>query len=73
MPDGLVRTDLNTTGTSFRNGDPVQEPKNFGTPETQPPDPKNFGNVEPVVDPTLDSNPVTWAPDPKHFGNIITP
>ena len=64
MPRGLDRTDLNTTGTSFRNGIPVVTPINFGQAVTLP---KNFGNVMPFDA----GNPVTWAPSPVHFGNDI--
>jgi len=67
MPLGLNRTDLNTTGTSYRNGSPVTLPKSFGNPVTLP---KNFGN--PVELPKDFGNPVNWAtPDPTHFGNLI--
>lgn len=57
MPRGLNRTDLNSTGTSYRNGNPVTLPKNFGNPITTPHD---FGND------------VTWTPSSAHFGNPIT-
>jgi hypothetical protein len=70
MPDSVVRTDLNTTGTSYKNGTPVTLPKNFGTAVTLP---KNFGNPVPATSATFDSNPVTWQPDPAHFGNINPP
>jgi hypothetical protein len=66
MPEGLVRTDLNTTGTSFKKGVPVQLPLDFGTDVTTP---HSFGNPVPATDPTFVSNPVTL---PKNFGNIIT-
>lgn len=67
MPTGLDRTDLNSTGTSFKDGIPVPpvsdndivEPKNFGNPITQVPDPTMFGNE------------VTWAPSTDHFGNLF--
>lgn len=65
MPRGLDRTDLNTSGTSFRNGTPVTIPKNFGTVVTLP---KNFGNTMPFDA----SNPVTFKPSPAHFGNAVT-
>ena len=70
MPEGLVRTDLNKTGTTFNNGIPVTEPLNFGTPITLP---HNFGIALPVSDPTFDSNPVTWTVSPAHFGNNFAP
>lgn len=64
MPKGLVRTDLNSTGTTYKNGTPITEPHEFGTPVTLPKSfgtavtlPKNFGNV------------VNWTPSPDHFGN----
>ena len=59
---GLVRTDLNTTGTSFRHGVPVVTPVNFGQAVTLP---KNFGNTMPFDA----GNPVT---SPTHFGNNVT-
>jgi hypothetical protein len=68
MPRGLVRTDLNNTGTDYLHGNPVTEPVVFGTPVTIPHDfgndvtlPKNFGNV------------VNWQPAPSHFGNVFGP
>src|ERR1700675_77571 len=73
MPLGLVRTDLNKTGTSFRKGNPVTLPKNFGNPVTWAPASSHFGNPVPASDATFDSNPVTWAPSPAHFGNTIGP
>lgn len=67
MPRGLVRTDLNTTGVSYKDGSPVTLPKSFGNPITLP---KNFGN--PVVLPKNFGNVVNWpTPDPAHFGNEI--
>ena len=57
MPRGLNRTNLNTTGTSYRNGSPVTLPINFGTALIIPHD---FGND------------VTWSPDPSHFGSAVT-
>ena len=65
MPRGLVRTDLNTTGTSFRHGVPVVTPVNFGQAIILP---KNFGNTMPFDA----GNPVTWEPSPSHFGNAVT-
>lgn len=67
MPRGLNRTDLNTTGVTYKDGTPVTVPKNFGTPiDTTT---HNFGN--PVTLPKDFGNPVTWAPNSNHFGNII--
>lgn len=69
MPEGLVRTDSNNGGASFRDGQPVTLPKNFGTPVTLP---HQFGITIPNADPTTDSNPVDWqTPNPAHFGNTI--
>jgi len=65
MPRGLDRTDLNTSGTSFRHGVPVVTPINFGQAVTLP---KNFGNTMPFDA----GNPVTWKPSPAHFGNAVT-
>lgn len=65
MPLGLNRTDLNTTGTSYRNGTPITEPHEFGTPITEPHD---FGND--VTLPHDFGNDVTL---PKNFGNVIGP
>ncbi len=69
MPEGLVRTDANKTGTTFRDGTPVTLPVNFGTDVNLP---HEFGIPLPVSDPTFNSNPVDWqTPDPAHFGNIV--
>jgi hypothetical protein len=65
MPRGLDRTDLNTSGTSFRHGVPVVTPISFGQAITLP---KNFGSTMPFDA----GNPVTWKPSPSHFGNAIT-
>ena len=62
---GLVRTDLNTSGTTFRHGIPVTLPATFGTVVTLP---KNFGNTMPFDT----GNPVTWQSNPAHFGNAVT-
>lgn len=59
-PAGLVRSGDN------RQGSPITEPHQFGTPVNLP---VNDGNQEPQSNPTLNSNPVTWAPSPSHFGN----
>lgn len=69
MPKGIVRTDLNVTGVSYRDGTPVTLPHTFGTAITLP---HTFGIVEPVSDQTLAVNTVTWTPSPDHFGNIIS-
>lgn len=67
MPLGLNRTDLNTTGITYKDGFPVTEPLEFGTPITEP---HEFGS--PVTTPIDVGNPVTWpTPDPAHFGNIF--
>jgi hypothetical protein len=68
MPCGLVRTDLNKTGISYRNGFPILLPWEFGTAVTLP---WFFGNPVPPTDPTFNSNPVNWTVNPAHFGNII--
>ncbi len=65
MPEGVVRTNLNTTGTSYRDGTLVTEPHEFGTPVTGPHD---FGNPVPATDASFDSNPVIL---PHDFGNEI--
>lgn len=41
MPLGLNRTDLNETGTSYKDGTPITEPHEFGNPITLP---HEFGN-----------------------------
>ena len=64
MPLGLNRTDLNETGTSYKDGTPVTTPVTFGTPVTLP---INFGNQ--VSLPLNVGNVVDWTPDPAHFGN----
>lgn len=69
MPEGAVRTDVNSTGDSFRDGTPVTLPVAPGTAVTLP---KEFGTEIPVADATLKSNPVTWLPTPEHFGNSIS-
>ena len=61
MPRGLNRTNLNSTGTSYRNGTPVTLPITFGNPVTLPHD---FGNDAPFTF----GNPVTL---PHDFGNDI--
>jgi len=66
MPLGLNRTDLNTTGTSYRNGTPVTLPHDFGNDITEPHD---FGNDIPSDGKNV--NTVNWVPSPAHFGNII--
>src|SRR5271157_5452633 len=65
MPRGLDRTDLNSTGTSYRRGTPVSAPVIFGTPVTLP---KTFGNRMPFDA----GNHVSWTPRPAHFGNLIS-
>jgi hypothetical protein len=67
VPIGKNNIDLNTTGTSYKDGTPITIPHEFDTPISLPHD---FGNDIPVSDPTLNSNPVTWAtPDTAHFGS----
>jgi hypothetical protein len=68
MPRGVVRDDPNQGGPSFRNGQPVTLPINYGTEVTLP---KDFGNEIPAQEDN--SNEVTWqTPDPTHFGNEIS-
>ena len=64
MPEGLNRTDLNSTHTNYRLGIPVTLPHSFGTAVNLAT--KNFGN--PVTLPVTYGNPVTL---PHDFGNDI--
>ncbi len=64
MPRGINRTDLNKTGTSYRNGTPITLPHEFGNAVILP---KDFGNKPPQDAP---GNPVIL---PKDFGNQIRP
>ncbi len=84
MPRGLVRTDLNTTGVSYRNGNPVPpaSPSDNSNPVNWVPSPAHFGNPvtvtptggrEPQPAPIGTGNVVNWAPSPAHFGNKILP
>jgi hypothetical protein len=69
MPLGTEcnRTDLNKTGISYKDGFPVVEPLEFGTPVNLPHD---FGNDIPSSG--TNENAVTWpTPDPEHFGNVF--
>ena len=66
---GIVRTDLNKTGISYKDGNPVVEPHEFNTPITLP---KDFGHTMPVSDATLNTNPVSWSKSPEHFGNAFS-
>jgi hypothetical protein len=69
MPLGLNRTDLNSTGTSYRNGTPINTAThNFGNPIEEPHD---FGN--PIPSSGTNENVVDWQPNPAHFGNMIGP
>jgi hypothetical protein len=71
MPRGLVRSDPNSGGKSYRDGSPVTPPIDFGTDITLPHD---FGNdVNWSPSPNHFGNSVTWIPDPAHFGNKIAP
>lgn len=68
-PLGANRTDLNESGTSYRDGTPVTLPKNFGQPIILP---KNDGN--PIPSSGTNANTVDWrTPDSTHFGNDIEP
>lgn len=72
MSEGLVRTDSNKGGATFRNGQPVTLPHNFGNPVMWTPNSAHFGNPVPPADPTFNSNPVDWqTPNPAHFGNTV--
>lgn len=65
---GLVRTDLNTPGTSFKNGIPVTAPINFGQGMTGP---FVFGaTINPTVTTSTNGNPMTI---PHNFGNQNPP
>jgi hypothetical protein len=67
-PRGLNRTDLNSTGTSYRNGTPIDlTTHNFGNVIDWNPSPSHFGN-EPPFDA---GNQVDWSPSPEQFGNQI--
>jgi hypothetical protein len=69
MPRGLNRTNLNTTGTSYRNGTPIDlTTHNFGNVVDWNPSPSHFGNESPFDQ----GNQVDWSPSPEHFGNLIT-
>ena len=63
---GINRTDLNDTGTTYKNGFPVTLPLNVGNPITEP---MNFGNSIPSSG--TNENAVDWTPSPAHFGNDI--
>jgi hypothetical protein len=68
MPLGVNRTDLNETGTSYKDGTPVTLPLNVGNVISLP---NNFGN--PIPSDGKNENTVDWqTPDPTHFGNDIT-
>lgn len=70
MAEGLVRTDLNSSGISYKNGFPVTGPISYGTSVTIP---HNFGAAIPQSSATCHSNPVTWLPSPTRFGNVNPP
>lgn len=70
MPLGLNRTDLNKTGTSYRNGTPIDlSTHKFGNVIDWSPSPAHFGN--PIPSDGNNQNVVDWSPDPAHFGNIV--
>lgn len=72
MPEGIVRTDLNITGISYRNGFLITLPHDFGNTVSWPPSPTHFGNpVTWAVSPTHFGNIVTWLVNPAHFGNVV--
>jgi hypothetical protein len=65
MPLGINRTDLNTSGTNYRNGTPINTAThNFGNPVNTAT--KNFGN--PIPSSGTETNTVTL---PHEFGNKI--
>jgi hypothetical protein len=64
MPLGINRTDLNSTGKSYKNGSPITLPHAFGTSVELPVD---FGN--PIPSTGTNENAVNWEPTPEHFGN----
>lgn len=68
MSLGLNRTDLNKTGTSYKNGTPITLPHDFGNDVTPPVD---FGNDIPSSG--TNQNVVNWVPSPAHFGNSFNP
>jgi hypothetical protein len=75
MPLGVNRTDLNTTGITYKDGFPVTwptpNPAHFGNPvDWLTPDPTHFGN--PIPSDGNNVNTVDWqTPDPAHFGNLF--
>jgi|ERR1039458_9103968 hypothetical protein len=80
MPCGLVRSDLNLTGITFKDGFPLVLPANYEA-ENEPsfpgnvvdwlPSPAHFGNPVPPTDLSFNSNVVLWTVNPAQFGNII--
>lgn len=71
MPRGLNRSDINNGGTSYRNGNPITLPHNFGNVIDLTT--KDFGNpVDWTPDPAHFGNTVDWLPSPDHFGNDIS-
>lgn len=71
MPLGINRTDLNTTGITYKDGFPITLPHDFGNPvDWLTPDPTHFGN--PIPSDGKNINTVDWpTPNPAHFGNIF--
>ena len=72
MPLGVNRTDLNTTGITYKDGFPITLPHDFGNPvDWLTPDPAHFGN--PIPSDGNNINTVDWqTPDPAHFGNLFS-
>jgi hypothetical protein len=72
---GIVRTDLNKTGISYRDGFLIDyEPAGVAQPGnevTWTPDPSHFGN--PIPSDGTNENQVDWEVEAAHFGNIINP
>ncbi len=72
MACGAVRTDLNTTGTSYRNGYTINtSTHSFGNAIPAAHDYLNTNPI-PISDDTFDSNPISWTVAPTHFGNSIS-
>ena len=71
MPLGINRTDLNDTTHTFKDGDPVTTPIDFGTEINDVDVTYDFGNQIPTSG--TEQNDVEWEPSPDHFGNTFTP
>jgi hypothetical protein len=70
MPRGLNRTDLNTTGISYKNGFPIDTDTHvWGNPVDWEISPSYFGTI--VSLPVSFGNAITWKPISNHFGNSV--